>query len=71
MLPIASDFVVQATRAQAHSALPHAPVLPDREPDPTPRERRRIKAAAGLRRLADRLEPAQRSPGRRASLGTE
>jgi hypothetical protein len=61
MLPIASDFVVQAVRAKAHSALPHAPVIPDEAPT-TARVRRRIKVADGLRRLADRVEPVSRPP---------
>jgi hypothetical protein len=61
MLPIAADFVVRATRAEAQSALPDAPILPD-QPPTTATERRRIKMAGGLRRLADRLEPVGRPP---------
>lgn len=61
MLSIAGPIAVNAVRAQANSALPDAPVLPD----PPPRESRlRKHVAAFLRasaqrraRLADRLDP--------------
>jgi hypothetical protein len=61
MLPIATDIAVRAIRAQAQSALPDAPVLPDEQPT-TAREQRRIKMADVLRRLADRVEPVSRPP---------
>ena len=57
MLPIAAQLVRTATRQQASSALPDAPVIQDSEERPatTPGGRRRV--AAALRRTADRLEP--------------
>jgi hypothetical protein len=67
MLPIASEIASRLTRDQAQSALPNAPVLPDEPHGPSARERRRIKIASALHRLADRLEPAPRRAVRRAS----
>lgn len=61
MLPIASDLAVRATRSQAQSALPQAPVVDDVPmPRRAPRRTRtRTRAARVLRRVADRLEPVQ------------
>lgn len=67
MLPIASEIASRLTRDQAQSALPNAPVLPDEPHGPSARERRRIKIASALHRLADRLEPGPRRAVRRAS----
>jgi hypothetical protein len=48
-------MAVQLTHDLAHSALPDAPVRHDVDAADRPLRRR---AARGLRRLADRLEPA-------------
>ncbi|MBL1076451.1 hypothetical protein JK358_18800 [Nocardia sp. 2] len=66
MHPIAGHLAVKALRAQANSALPMAPVLPDAPP----REARlRKHVAAFLRgsaerrtRLANRLDPGVDQP---------
>ncbi len=55
---MAGLLAVQQTRDLAHSALPDAPVQPDRQPVASGRMRR--IAALALHRLADRLEPAPR-----------
>ncbi|MDF1604650.1 hypothetical protein [Nocardioides sp. YIM 152315] len=58
--PIAADLAVRAARAQAGSARPDAPVLPD----PTPRAPRaaatRTRLAARLHGLARWVEPTPR-----------
>jgi hypothetical protein len=64
MLPIAADIAARHTRYHAQSALPNAPVIDDTPPALTPRQRRRVRVAAVLRRLADRLEPAAAHPRR-------
>ncbi|MVU76855.1 hypothetical protein GPX89_06290 [Nocardia sp. ET3-3] len=65
MHPIAGHIAVKAVRAQANSALPGAPVLPD----PPHKARLRKHVAAFLRgsaqrrtRLADRLDPRLAEP---------
>jgi hypothetical protein len=61
MLPIAAQFVRQATHERARSALPEAPLRPlsdTRGRSAAPRGRRQL--AIALRRTADRLEPAAR-----------
>ena len=57
MLPIAAQFVRNATHERARSAQPEAPVthVSDERRATTTRGRRRL--AATLRRTADRLEP--------------
>jgi hypothetical protein len=58
MLPVAAQFVREATDARARSALPDAPVRrvsETRRRSAAPRGRRRL--AGALRRTADRLEP--------------
>jgi hypothetical protein len=52
---ILAAMALQQTRDLAHSALPDAPVRHDLDAR-APRPLRR-RAASGLRRLADRLEP--------------
>jgi hypothetical protein len=47
-------MAIQQARDLAHSALPDAPVRHDLD---TPERPLRRRAARGLRRLADRLEP--------------
>lgn len=59
MEPIAYLHAVDAMRRHVNSALPHAPVVPGREP----RRRQRPGpvrrgTATTLRRIANRLEPA-------------
>ena len=51
---ILAVIAVQQTRDLAHSAVPDAPVRHDLDASKRPLRRR---AARGLRRLADRLEP--------------
>jgi hypothetical protein len=61
MLPVTAGIAVNAMHEHAHSALPHAPVVPE----PPPRDSRvRSSIAAFLRasakrraRLADRVDP--------------
>jgi hypothetical protein len=56
--PIAADLAVRAARAEAGSARPHAPVLPD-APRRTPRAAAtRTRLAARLHGLARWVEPA-------------
>ena len=50
---------VRETRALAHSAMPGAPVVPD----PPARESFRVRAAASLHRLADRVSPIESRAG--------
>jgi hypothetical protein len=51
---------VQRTREAAQSALPDAPVIPDRQPRPAAF---RIQAAGALHRLADRIGPVDARAG--------
>jgi hypothetical protein len=60
---ILAIMALQQTRDLAHSALPDAPVRHDL--DAVAQRPLRRRAARGLRRLADRLEPVQA-----ASAGT-
>lgn len=46
-LPIAADIAVRATRRQAGSALPDAPVLPGEDERPRPRRWLRRQDRAG------------------------
>jgi hypothetical protein len=59
---ILAAMALQQTRDLAHSALPDAPVRHDL--DAAPHRPLRRRAARGLRRLADRLEPVP-APGPR------
>jgi hypothetical protein len=52
---------VQQAREAAQSALPNAPVIPDRQPQPAAV---RIRTAGALHRLADRIGPAGHRPPR-------
>ncbi|MGH3356094.1 MAG: hypothetical protein ACRDOJ_09360 [Nocardioidaceae bacterium] len=62
MLPIAAEIAVRLTREQAQSALPDAPVRPDR-----PERRRPRSANAGSRRMfATALRRIAASSGRLA-----
>lgn len=54
MFSMEGYFVVEATEKLANSALPDAPVVPDKPPK---RSRSRQTLARMLRSLADRLEP--------------
>lgn len=64
MLPIASDIAVRLTRAEALSALPHAPVSDDDAlAGRAARRARRGWVASVLRRVADRLDPAPAHDG--------
>jgi hypothetical protein len=56
---ILAIMALQQTRDLAHSALPDAPVRHDLDAARRPLRRR---TARGLRRLADRLEPAPAAP---------
>ena len=58
--PIAADLAVRAARAQAGSARPDAPVVPDPEPRPARADGLRVRVAASLRGLAGWVEPAPR-----------
>jgi hypothetical protein len=49
---------------EARSALPDAPVVPDRAPRPAPARRTRIAVANVLQRAADAVAPAECSPAR-------
>jgi hypothetical protein len=51
---------VQLTREASRSALPNAPVIPDRHPEPAAF---RIQTAGALRRLADRIGPVDARAG--------
>ena len=53
--PYVFVLAIEPGRRLAHSAMPDAPVVPDR-PRPPRRTRRRL--ALTLHRLADRLQPA-------------
>ena len=55
MDPLGYNLALGATRHHVLSARPDAPVVPDPEPRPSAV---RAAAAALLRRLADRVEPA-------------
>ena len=58
---------VQQAREAAQSALPDAPVIPDRRPRPVAF---RISAAGALHRLADRIGPVDVRAGHRPVLPT-
>ena len=61
--PLAVLLSKELTRG-ARSALPHAPVVPDRAPRPAPTRRTRIALANGLQRAAAVVAPAECSPAR-------
>jgi hypothetical protein len=61
-LPFAMNTSLRRMDLEAHSALPDAPVVLDREPAHPVRHSRSI-AAAALRRLADRMAPDQPALG--------
>jgi hypothetical protein len=48
----------------ARSALPHAPVVPDRAPRPVTTRRTRIAVANVLQRAASAIAPTEYSPAR-------
>jgi hypothetical protein len=54
---------VQQAREASHSALPDAPVVPDRDPRSAGF---RIRTAGALHRLADRIGPAHARAGHRS-----
>jgi hypothetical protein len=54
---------VQQAREASQSALPDAPVIPDRQPQPAAV---RIRAAGALHRLADRIAPVCPAPVQQA-----
>ena len=56
--PIAALIASESTRDLARSALPHAPVKQAQETPPPPTTRVRGQAAAALRYVAARIEPA-------------
>jgi hypothetical protein len=56
---------VQQAREASQSALPDAPVIPDRHPDPA---QFRIRAAGALHRLADRIGPIEARAAERRPL---
>jgi hypothetical protein len=58
--PIAADLAVRAARAQAGSARPDAPVIPDPEPRAPRAAAGRLRLAATLHGLARRIEPPAR-----------
>ena len=51
---------VQLTREASRSALPNAPMVPDRHPSPAAF---RIRTAGALHRLADRIGPVDACAG--------
>ncbi len=57
MNPAGYILAVQLTKREATSALPNAPVVPDRRPARPPVQQIRIATARALRRTADRVEP--------------
>jgi hypothetical protein len=60
--PIAAEILRHRSHGLARSALPHAPVLPDRTPrrrEPAGAARRRV--ADALRRSADVLAPSSQA----------
>lgn len=59
-LAIAADLAVRATRAQAGSALPEAPVVEPRPPRDRLGRRTRAQLAARLHRVATAIEPRRR-----------
>jgi hypothetical protein len=56
--PIAAQILRRRSDELAQSALPHAPVLPDRTPRREPVGAARRRTAAALRRSAERLAPS-------------
>jgi hypothetical protein len=56
--PIAAHILRRRSDELARSALPHAPVLPDRGPKREPVGPARRRAADALRRSADVLAPS-------------
>ncbi|MGH3342166.1 MAG: hypothetical protein ACRDPK_04630 [Carbonactinosporaceae bacterium] len=56
MEPFTGALVTHAARLHARSALPDAPVRPERSGRP-PRVGRRMRLARTLHHIADRLEP--------------
>jgi hypothetical protein len=57
MTPLALIMSLEAVRLEAHSALPHAPVVDDRRRESVAMTKVRGFAARTLRRAADRVEP--------------
>jgi hypothetical protein len=56
-VPLATELALGLTRAHVNSARPDAPVV--RERNSRPRRRVRSRVAAGLRRVAEGLEPCE------------
>ena len=64
-IPTALVLSTQAMLREAHSALPHAPVVPERSHRPARTTRRtRIAASNVLHRAANAVAPAECSPAR-------
>jgi hypothetical protein len=61
--PLVFSWSEEFTR-EVRSALPDAPVVPDRATRPAPTRRTRIAAANVLQRAADAVAPAECSPAR-------
>jgi len=59
--PLVFSWSEEFTR-EVRSALPDAPVVPDRASRPAPTRRTRIALANGLQRAADTVAPAEYSP---------
>ncbi|MER7004496.1 hypothetical protein ABT297_15810 [Dactylosporangium sp. NPDC000555] len=57
MTPFALLITLDTFRAEAHSALPNAPVVDDRRPESATMTKVRGLTARTLRRAADRVEP--------------
>lgn len=55
-------FLPDELMREARSALPDAPVVPERAPRPAPTRRTRIALANGLQRAARAVAPAECSP---------
>lgn len=58
MYPVGFDLALEATRRNAQSALPDAPVLPDEVPRTPASVRWRLALASALRTLATRADHA-------------
>lgn len=59
--PIAGILAVEAARRTAGSALPDAPVVPERDPRPARLAATRVRMAGSLRAVARWVEPSRRT----------